>query len=185
MTDTEVWEAVLAGQSESFGLIWDRHRNRVFRHLLGSGVSAPDAEDLTAVTFLELWRRRRAVRFVDSSLLAWLLVTAGNVSRNAKRSRGRYQAFLVKLPKSDFVEDPAEVVAGGDSRGDALAVLLDKVGRLDRQLLTLTAVEGFTVAESAAALGLSEAAAKMRLSRVRKRLRISIDAQVLTEGEPA
>jgi RNA polymerase sigma-70 factor (ECF subfamily) len=58
----------------------------VFRRLIALGHQPSDAEDLTAVTFLELWRRRTKVRFVEGSALPWLLVTALNVSRNAQRS---------------------------------------------------------------------------------------------------
>lgn len=186
LTDAQIWQAVLSGDSDGVGLIWDRHRDRVFRHLLGSGLGSVDAEDLTAVTFLELWRRRAQVRFVDASALPWLLVTASNVARNEKRGRGRYRLFLAKLPKPELAPDPATVVvADGDRRSAALSDLLGRVGRIDRELLILTAVEGFCVAAAAEAVGLSEGAAKMRLSRVRKRLRISIDAQLLTEGDPA
>jgi DNA-directed RNA polymerase specialized sigma24 family protein len=44
-------------------------------------------------------------------------------------------------------------------------------------------VEGFTIAEAGEVLGLSEAAAKMRLSRVRRRLRSSLAPLVGVEGE--
>jgi RNA polymerase sigma-70 factor (ECF subfamily) len=181
MSDATVWAEVLAGHPDGMGEIWDRHRDRVFRHLLGAGAGTTEAEDLTAVTFLELWRRRAAVRFVDDSLLPWLLVTASNVARNAARSRRRYQAFLARLPKPESTDAPD--AAPYSRRGEALARSWPSVKRLDRQLLMLTAVEGFSVAEAATAVGLSEAAAKMRLSRTRKRLHTSIDDQLLAEGE--
>jgi RNA polymerase sigma-70 factor (ECF subfamily) len=183
ISDAAIWAEVVAGEPDGMGLIWDRHRDRVFRHLLGAGARTTEAEDLTAVTFLELWRRRTAVRFVDGSLLPWLLVTASNVARNATRSQRRYQAFLARLPKPESTDGPD--AAPSSRRGEALARSWPSVGRLDRQLLMLTAVEGFSVAEAATAMGLSEAAAKMRLSRTRKRLHTSIDDQLLAEGELA
>ncbi len=73
--DEDVWHDVLEGDARQFGLIWDRHRDRVLRHLLKTGALSADAEDLTAIVFLELWRRRASVRFVDGSLLPWLIVT--------------------------------------------------------------------------------------------------------------
>lgn len=69
-----------------------------------------DAEDLTATVLLELWRRRRSVRFVDGSLLPWLIVTATNVLRNSVRARRRYRAFLPALPPAPPAPDPAEQV---------------------------------------------------------------------------
>lgn len=75
-TDEALWALVVAGDAAPYGLLWDRHRDRVFRHLLWLGFVAHDAEDLSAATFLELWRRRGAVRFVDGSALPWLLAVA-------------------------------------------------------------------------------------------------------------
>ncbi|WP_415074598.1 sigma factor-like helix-turn-helix DNA-binding protein [Microbacterium sp.] len=46
----------------------------------------------------------------------------------------------------------------------------------------MTALEGFTVREAAAALGISEPAAKMRLSRLRTRIVAAVDVQRLPEG---
>ncbi|WP_404801102.1 RNA polymerase sigma factor [Aeromicrobium duanguangcaii] len=55
-TDEAVWGRVLEGDASSFVLIWDRHRDRVFAHVLRRGASRHDAEDVAAMAFLELWR---------------------------------------------------------------------------------------------------------------------------------
>jgi RNA polymerase sigma-70 factor (ECF subfamily) len=46
----------------------------------------------------------------------------------------------------------------------------------------MTALEGFTAAEAGVALGLSEAAAKMRISRLRAQLRITLAPDPIPEG---
>src|SRR6478752_6376389 len=178
-----VWRLVLSGDSRRYGMIWDRHRDRIFRHLIASGNSATSAEDLTAAAFLELWRRRNAVRFVDGSLLPWLIVTAQNVSRNAARARRRYDRFLAALPAPPTVADPADPIADRDQ--DHLVALRAAIAAArpaDATLLAMTALEGFTTREAASALGLSESAAKMRLSRLRARLRTAVTARPLPEG---
>jgi RNA polymerase sigma factor (sigma-70 family) len=182
-SDETVWRLVLSGDSRRFGTIWDRHRDRVFRHLMSSGNNASSAEDLTAATFLELWRRRRAVRFVDGSLLPWLIVTARNVSRNAARATRRYQRFLAALPPPAVVPDPAVAIADrDDDHLVALRATITAARPADATLLAMTALEGFTTREAATALGLSEAAAKMRLSRLRSQLRSAVNAQPVREG---
>lgn len=173
--DEDVWQRMLAGESSAFGLIWDRHRDRVYGHLLRLGMPSAEVEDLTAAAFLELWRRRRAVRFVDGSLLPWLIVTAQNLARNATRARNRYRAFLTKLPPPRPAHDPADEIV--DRHGHALTQireLMSAASPTDRALLALTALEQFTVREAAAAVGVSESAAKMRLSRLRTRLRSAL-----------
>lgn len=182
-SDREVWQRVLGGESRAYGLVWDRHRDRVFRHLIHLGSSATDAEDLSAVVFLELWRRRGAVRFVDDSLLPWLLVTAQNVTRNAARSRRRYRALLGRLPAPRHAADPAEIIADRDpERSRIVREVLAASSAGDRALVLLTTLEGLTVREAATAVGLSESAAKMRLSRLRVRLSAGLEGQAAVEG---
>lgn len=182
-SDEVVWRLVLAGDSRQYGVIWDRHRDRVFRHLIASGNTASAAEDLTAATFLELWRRRGAVRFVDGSLLPWLIVTARNVSRNAARATRRYERFLSALPTPPPAPDPADPIADRDQ--EQLVALREAIAAArptDATLLAMTTLEGFTTREAAAALGLTESAAKMRLSRLRARLRSAVTTHAIPEG---
>ena len=183
MDDRSIWDRVLAGDSDAFGVVWDRHRDRVFRRLLAAGNISADAEDLTAAVFLELWRKRTGIRFVDGSLLPWLLVTAENVHRNASRARRRHRSFLARIPRPEHAPDPAELVAERDSaRTRRVRDVLGAAREQDRHLAVLTALEGFTVREAAEAIGISEPAAKMRLSRLRARLSASSSDLTPTEG---
>jgi RNA polymerase sigma-70 factor (ECF subfamily) len=153
------------------------------RHLVAMGSEPGDIEDLTATVFLELWRRRGDARMVNGSVLAWLLVTAQNVSRNAARSRRRYQLLLASLPGSEDSGDYAELFAErNDARASQLRAAIERCSALDASLLAMTALEGFTVAEAGAALGVTEAAAKMRISRVRSKLRSSLSLVPVQEG---
>lgn len=36
-SDEDVWRQVVAGDARAFGLIWDRHADRVMKHLLPTG----------------------------------------------------------------------------------------------------------------------------------------------------
>lgn len=183
-SDETVWQRTLSGDEAAFGFVWDRHHERVFRSLLREGNTPHDAEDLCAAAFLELWRKRAAVRFVDGSLLPWLIVTARNVSRNAARATRRYRRFLDSLPAADHAPDHAELIADDDDvRLRRLRTAISGCRPADAALLTLTAVEGFSVRESAEVVGISESAAKMRLSRLRARLRIDMEADMVGEGE--
>lgn len=182
-SDEALWALVVGGEPRSYGAIWDRHRDRVFRHVVRLGGEPQDAEDLTAATFLELWRRRSSVRFVDGSLLPWLLVTAHNVYRNDARARRRYRRFLAALPAPDPASDPAVVVEDIDPARDArVRAAMAGARPADVRLLAMTALEGFSVKDAAAAIGVSESAAKMRLSRLRRRLGAAIECS-LTQGD--
>lgn len=182
-SDQEIWQQVLDGDSRAFGLVWDRHHERIFRHLSMLGNTSTDAEDLTAVVFLELWRKRSSARFVNDSLLPWLIVTAQNVTRNAARARRRYRDLIAKVPPPTPFPDPAEIVAERNSPRVTFArEVLAATRREDRMLAVLTAIEGFTIAEAAIAVGISEPAAKMRLSRLRARLSPARNPEPSIEG---
>lgn len=174
---------MLSGDGRAFGVIWDRHHVRIVRHLSAMGSSAGDVEDLSAAVFLELWRRRDDVRMVEGSVAPWLIVTAQNVHRNGARSRRRYQHFLASLPPPENSADHAELIAEqNNARVARLRTAIRACSPVDAALLALTALEGFTAAEAAAALDLSEGAAKMRISRLRRRLRSTLAAHPVPEG---
>lgn len=166
--DTTLWAACREGDGDAFGRLWDRHRDSVFRQALGHVDSPFDAEDVTGITFLEAWRRRDRVRVVNQSVLPWLLTTCKNVARNHERSRRRYRAFLDTLPAPPVVDvlDDLDVL-------QQATTVLDSLPDVDRELLTLTAVEGLNLREAGERLGLTHDAARARLSRAKARLRIA------------
>jgi RNA polymerase sigma-70 factor (ECF subfamily) len=180
--DEPLWRRSLSGDGEAFGAIFDRHRDRVFRHACRLAQTRHDAEDVAASAFLELWRRRTAVRLVDGSVLPWLLVTTTNLGRNESRGARRYRRLLERLPRAPEEPDVAQFALDVHALGvDArLRTALHSLKQSDAQLLVLVALEGYSVTEAAALLQLSSPAAYARLQRARTRLR-----QQLDEGQPA
>lgn len=101
----------------------------------------------------------------------------------AARSRRRYRALLEKVPPPGTAQDPAEIVADRDAPRIRLArAVLASTRPEDRDLVMLTAVEGFTVAQAAEAIGISQSAAKMRLSRLRSRMTAATQAAAVEGG---
>lgn len=179
--DTALWDRALAKDARAYGELFDRHSSRVYRRALGMLGSVHDAEDVTAGAFFELWRKHRAVRLVGGSVLPWLLVTVVNLSRNQVRGLGRYRSAIAALPRTEHSVDPADLVERID--GSPIASAVARLGRTDAALLVLTAVDGLTTAEAAAALGLKPGAARMRLSRARTRARDIHALITATEGD--
>jgi RNA polymerase sigma factor (sigma-70 family) len=180
--DSIIWQRALARNALAYGELFDRHSARVYRRALGILGNVHDAEDVTAAVFFELWRKHRSVRVVNGSVLPWLLVTAVNFGRNHVRGMARYRAAIASIPRSEHVVDPADIVADRVD-GSPIAAALERLGRVDAALLVLTAVEGLTAAEAAAAVGLKPGAARMRLSRARTRVRESYKSELMTEGD--
>ena len=132
-----------------------------------------DAEDVTAAAFLELWRHRRSVRVVDGSALPWLLITATNLARNLARSLRRYRALIGTLPRAEAANSAEDNAVGRieeERIGEQVRQALGALSTADAALLALTMFEHCSPAQAAAALGISDGAARTRLHRARSRM---------------
>jgi RNA polymerase sigma factor (sigma-70 family) len=180
------WAAALGNDGDAFGAIFDQHRDRVYRHALRMTANVPDAEDVTAAAFLELWRRRKSVRVVDGSVLPWLLVTTTNVARNLARGLRRYRTFVAALPHGDDARSAEDVTL---ERIEAIRIAtqvreaLHSLAPSDAALITLTTFEHYSSAQAAVALGISEGAARTRLHRARTRIATALDALTTTDDD--
>lgn len=163
--DEPDWLSAKRGDGRAFARVFDRHVDRIARHAYRLVPTPADVEDVVAVTFMEAWRRRDTVRFVDGSLLPWLLVTATNAARNVSRASRRHRALLDRLPPG-----PTALWAD-DALGDDLAsTALSSLRLSDQQLITLCDLYGYGSAEAASVLGIAPTAIRSRLSRARARL---------------
>jgi RNA polymerase sigma-70 factor (ECF subfamily) len=169
-TDAADWADAIAGSGEAFGRIFDRHRDRVARHSVRLVPTRADADDVVAITFLEAWRKRTSVRFVDDSLLPWLLVAATHSAQNVSRGARRYRALLARLPAVAPVPDHAESIGEGNA-----VRALRMLSLLDREVIVLCVLEGLSEREAASALGVAPGTVKSRLSRAKARLAGQLD----------
>ena len=187
--EPSVLERVNAGDPDAFGALFDLHHDRVFRQAIRLTSSIHDAEDVTAVVFLEAWRRRDAMSVVNGSVVGWLLVMTNFVFRNYARASRRYREGLQQLPPPEYAPDHADVVddrIDRDSRRAALRSALATLPRRDQDILTLCVLEELSTAEAAEALGIAPGTVKSRLSRAKTRLAALLqgdDALQLNGGE--
>jgi RNA polymerase sigma factor (sigma-70 family) len=172
--DGGLWSRSLSGDGDAFGVLFDRHGSRVYRHAYRLTQNTPDAEDTSAAAFLELWRQRTKVTLVQGSVLPWLLVTTTNCTLNLRRATRRYDALLKRLPRTPNADDPALTYVQSnplDHVDAQLGQALRALKPVDLQLITLVALEGYDITAAATILNLSPGTAKTRLHRARQRLR--------------
>lgn len=166
-------DRIHAGDAEAFGELFDLHHQRVFRQALRLTDSVHDAEDVTAVVFLEAWRRRDAMRVVDGSVIGWLLVTTNYVFRNHLRSKRRYRDALGALPRPENAPDHSSAVddrLDTDARRAAVRAALAGLPQRDQDIITLCVFEEQTTTAAAEALGVAVGTVKSHLSRAKARL---------------
>lgn len=93
------------------------------------------------------------------NLAAYLRVAMLNLVRSEARHRVLFESVRTRLHR-DAVTDPPSDLS-----------ILDMLKPVDRALVFMVDVEGFTFAEASEAVGLSQAAARQRTVRARRRLR--------------
>lgn len=186
--EDRLWSRSLRGDGEAFGALYDRHRERVFRHAYRLSGNHHDAEDIMAAAFLELWRRRAKVRIVDGSIVPWLLVTTTNMARNNGRAALRYRRLLDSLPRkeessscldSDLFSSPQEAL------DQDLAGAFATLSAEDLHLVSLVVFEDYSLAAAAAVLNLTPGAAKTRMHRARQRMKAAIAGTTIAESPAA
>src|SRR5205085_9165515 len=72
---------------DAFGELYDRHVVRVYRHIYYMVGNAPEAEDLTAQTFLRAWEAIERYQLRGAPFVSWLLRIAHNLGVSHLRSR--------------------------------------------------------------------------------------------------
>ncbi len=172
-SDEALWRLMANGDGDAFGVLFDRHRQRVLGHALRIVASPHVAEDVVAMVFYEAWRRRADVRIVNGSIAPWLLVTANNTIRNQVRQQRRYRTLLGRLPPPDESADIADDYLEATQRDIESTSLRNAFARLKpmhRDVLTLCVVEELSTRDAAAALGIAEGTVKSRLHRAKARL---------------
>ncbi|MDN4609601.1 RNA polymerase sigma factor [Arthrobacter burdickii] len=186
--DEALWRQVVTGDGNAFTLIFDRHRDAVFRHAGRQFQLSHVAEDITAMVFYEAWRKRLFVRIVDGSVLPWLLVTTNYVARNQARHERRHRNLLAHLPAPEQVDDIADTYADEDAsrqRAGQVRQALAKLRPLDRDVLTLCVLEEMTTRQAAIVLDVPEGTIKSRLSRAKTRLGVLLPAMSPFTGRAA
>jgi RNA polymerase sigma-70 factor (ECF subfamily) len=176
-SELSLWTASRGGDQSAFGLLFDLHKDRVFRHAFRLLSDRSDAEDVLGTVFFELWRKRNAVHVVDGSILPWLLLTATKTALNLQRATRRYRLLLSRLPREDqelSAEDQAYLRSNGLS--PELDLAIRGLSPVDQGLVALVMIEGYPIAEAATALEIGSTVARKRLSRLRVRLRDSLSS---------
>lgn len=176
-SDASLWLEAIAGTTESFGAIYDRYRQLLFRVALSRVANVNDAEDVVAMVFLEAWRKRAEVRIVDGSLRPWLLVVTSNVIRTQNRTKRRHRRLLAKLPPAEDSPDVSQAVLDRLHAERFAAVAHDAIRKLhvrDQQVVELCILGELSMPDAAAALNIPVGTVKSRLARVRRRLQVEL-----------
>jgi RNA polymerase sigma-70 factor (ECF subfamily) len=193
--DRALLRAHLDGDADAFAALVRRHRDRLWAVALRTTGDPEDAADALQDALVSAYRRAGSFRG-DAAVTTWL----HRVVVNACLDRLRAQKVRRTQPLPDDLDhatptlvaagaaaasdadDPGEHAARADRRRAVLAALRELPAE-QRAALVLVDMEGWSVAEAAAALDCAEGTVKSRCSRGRARLAVLL-RPLLDDGPP-
>jgi RNA polymerase sigma-70 factor, ECF subfamily len=179
-SDETLVREVAEGSMDSFRILYERYRTRIFNfayHLLADRAAA---EDCAQDVFLRLHANAARYR-PDGRFSSWLYRIARNAAMDAHRRRRVRRAASVDAPVSaDSAAALKDLLASSEAGPDRVAESKEIAGLLrravlsleaeDRQLVYLCDMEGLPHAEVAAITGLSTGHVAVKLHRAHKKL---------------
>lgn len=175
-TDADLLAAHVAGDADAFGMLFTRHRDRLWAVALRTTGDPELAADGLQEGLIAAYRRAGSFRG-DAKVTTWLhrvVVNACLDRLRAERVRAT-DALPEDLDEADrgpirpVSSDPADHAVAGDQRRQVLAALAQLPAE-QRAAVVLVDMEGYAVAEAAAILDCAVGTVKSRCARGRAKL---------------
>ncbi|MGV9541236.1 RNA polymerase sigma factor SigM [Nocardia beijingensis] len=172
-TDVELLRAHVAGQRHAFAELLRRHNDHLWQTALRTSYTREDAADSLQDALLSAHRTAGSFR-AEAEVRSWLHAIVVNACLDRIR-RNKTRRALSLSPESmpepkDIRDEMAEV---------EMSMVIDRalfsLPPDQRTALVAVDVEGYSVAEAAALLGVPEGTIKSRCARARQRLKERLD----------
>ena len=170
-SDEALWQESQRGDGQAFVLLYERHAKTIYNYLFRRLADWSEAEDLTAVVFLEAFRRRGDAVVVEGRLLPWLYGVATNVLRNRRRAQWRHREALAQL-SHERGHDESDAASRADA-AEQMRMMLKRISTLPRaqqDVVALCLLSGVSYEDAATALRVPVGTIRSRVSRARESL---------------
>ncbi|MGD0558207.1 MAG: RNA polymerase sigma factor [Streptosporangiaceae bacterium] len=169
----------VVGDPAAFEDFYRRHVTAISRFLARRVTDPQLVADLTADVFHEVIRSAHTYRRDRGSELGWLYGIARNVlaydrRREASRLRAERVAAGRRLLDEDDIARLEERI-DAESAARRLRQALSLLPENDRALVELVAVDGLSLKDAAAALGIKSGTARVRMYRARRATRDALE----------
>ena len=180
LTDQQLIDQTLAGNTDAFGGLVGRHQDRLFNSIVHLMRNESDAQDVVQDAFLLALTKLDSFKG-NSQFYTWLF----RIARNSAISRLRKKRPKVSLDSPSVgghaddvmpLELPGKVAAPSDEmeRQERAQGLMDALGRLSpehREILVLREMDGLDYETIGEMLELAVGTVRSRLHRARSQLR--------------
>jgi RNA polymerase sigma-70 factor (ECF subfamily) len=191
MTDERLLKNASRGDEAAFLVLYQRHRDAVFRFAYRLTGAVAAAEDVTHDCFLSLIRAPTRFDPSRAALRTYLYAAARNLSLKHLRTSGVEQVTLEELsvePSGPEILQPLRQLLDEELSAEVRKAI-ESLPPLQREALILFEYEELTLAEIAEVVGADTGVVKSRLHRARQKLRqllapyLSSDAEAVAAPE--
>lgn len=170
--------ALIGRDPEAFEAFYRENIEAVQRFVARRVEGHEEAADLTADVFLAAIQASHAYRGDAAAPLAWIYGIARRVVASHHRSTARALRAVSRIDTRELLDEDAtdRIVARIDSQRAAREVYrsLRSLPERQRAVVELVAVDGLSLTEAAAALGISPGNARVRYHRARRQLALAL-----------
>lgn len=180
-SDVQLVQRSQEGDTEAFGILVDRYKERVYRTIYQMTSHHEDADDLVQEAFIRAYRSIGKFQG-KSSFYTWIYRIAVNLTLNHLKRSGRRRSFSLDDADSSIQKESAlqdlfhsDTPSKGANLLDLRKSIHEALQRLTpnhRAVVTMHDIQGMTHGEIAKILGISEGTVRSRLHYARQQLQV-------------
>ena len=169
-----------AGDAEAFGSLYDRYVDVVYRYVYYRVGNQSLTEDMVSETFLRALRRISSFTWQGRDFGAWLVTIARNlIADHYKSSRYKLEVQTADMLDADRATDGPENEVLDSITNLTLLEAVKMLGAEQQECIVLRFLQGFSVTETALAMGKNEGAIKALQYRAVQSLKRLLPAELV------
>jgi RNA polymerase sigma-70 factor (ECF subfamily) len=172
LTDEEIVSEVKKGNSNHFSEIVKRYNQRLYRIAISYGVYDDDSEEVIQRAYIAAFEKLNQFRG-DAKFSTWLIRILINecqmLKRKKQRSRNLNEYDSVTILSGDHLNPERNYME--KERKEILEKVIKQLPEKYRSVFIFKEVDGMSIDETSAALGISKVNVKVRLHRAKSMLK--------------
>ena len=174
--DEQLIERVKAGDTDAYGLLFEKHRGKLLQMILHIVHDRAEAEDIVQEAFMKAYRAMHTFRG-ESAFFTWLACIGVNTARNLLGARKRRQhSEVTPSATTDYddngIDERTDTVTPEDmcACGEMVAIVgaaFDNMNAEQRTAISLHEEDGMSYQEIADAMGSPIGTVRSRISDAR------------------
>jgi RNA polymerase sigma-70 factor (ECF subfamily) len=168
------------GDAEAFGQLYDRYVDVVYRYVFYRVSNRSLTEDMVSETFLRALRRITSFTWQGRDFGAWLVTIARNlIADHYKSSRYKLEVATAEMLDADRATDGPEDEVLDNITNMTLLEAVKMLGAEQQECIVLRFLQGFSVTETALAMGKTDGAIKALQYRAVQSLKRLLPAELV------